>query len=136
MSQRQDRATTTRTPGKGETIAVAPPCAMVIFGAGGDLTKRLVMPALYNLVTAKRLPDGFRIVGVDHGRRTVEEWRQGLTDMMKQFVGSRDGEFQTDRLDQKAWQWLLDRMSYVQAEFEDADAYKRIGQHLDELDKS
>ena len=47
--------------------AVAPPCAMVIFGAGGDLTKRLVMPALYNLVTAKRLPDGFRLVGVDHG---------------------------------------------------------------------
>ena len=38
---------------------------MVIFGAGGDLTKRLVMPALYNLVTAKRLPDGFRLVGVD-----------------------------------------------------------------------
>jgi hypothetical protein len=43
---------------EAETAAVAPPCAMVIFGAGGDLTKRLVTPALYNLVTAKRLPDG------------------------------------------------------------------------------
>ncbi len=41
---------------KAETPAVAPPCAMVIFGAGGDLTKRLVVPALYNLVTAKRPP--------------------------------------------------------------------------------
>ena len=64
-----------------ETVAVAPPCAMVIFGAGGDLTKRLVAPALYNLVTAKRLPDGFRLVGVDHGNRTVDEWRKNLTDM-------------------------------------------------------
>ena len=69
-------------------MAVAPPCAMVIFGAGGDLTKRLVMPALYNLVTAKRLPDGFRLVGVDHGARTAEEWRKSLTDMMNEFVAA------------------------------------------------
>ena len=75
MSERQDHASPGRRPTTGDTAAVAPPCAMVIFGAGGDLTKRLVMPALYNLVTAGRLPDGFRIVGVDHGRRTVEEWR-------------------------------------------------------------
>ena len=61
--------TTTKAVAKAETVAVAPPCAMVIFGAGGDLTKRLVTPALYNLVTAKRLPDGFRLVGVDHGEQ-------------------------------------------------------------------
>ena len=59
---------------------------MVIFGAAGDLTKRLVMPALYNLVTAKRLPDGFRLVGVDLAAKTAEEWRKGLTDMMNEFV--------------------------------------------------
>ena len=74
---------------KAETVAVAPPCAMVIFGAGGDLTKRLVTPALYNLVTAKRLPDGFRLVGVDHGNRTVDDWRKSLTDMMNEFVTKR-----------------------------------------------
>jgi glucose-6-phosphate 1-dehydrogenase len=44
MSERQDRAARTKKPAKGETVAVAPPCAMVIFGAGGDLTKRLIMP--------------------------------------------------------------------------------------------
>lgn len=48
-----------------EAAPAAPPCAMVIFGAAGDLTKRLVVPALYNLVNAKRLSDGFRLVGVD-----------------------------------------------------------------------
>ena len=85
---------------------------MVIFGAAGDLTKRLVMPALYNLVTAKQLPDGFRLVGVDHGDKTVEEWRKGLTEMMNEFV-TGGGEFQADAFDQAAWKWLTDRMSYL-----------------------
>ncbi len=43
----------------------ADPNAMVIFGAGGDLTKRLVVPSLYNLACAKLLPSEFAIVGVD-----------------------------------------------------------------------
>ena len=41
---------------------------MVIFGAAGDLTKRLVVPALYNLVNAQRLSEEFRLVGVDLAR--------------------------------------------------------------------
>ena len=44
----------------------ADPCAMVIFGAGGDLTKRLVMPALYNLAHSKVLPENFALIGVGH----------------------------------------------------------------------
>ena len=45
-------------------VAPAPPCAMVIFGAAGDLTKRLLVPALYDLVLEKRLPPEFRLIGV------------------------------------------------------------------------
>jgi glucose-6-phosphate 1-dehydrogenase len=118
-----------------ESAAAAPPCAMVIFGAGGDLTKRLLVPALYNLATAGQLPQGFRLVGVDHGARTVEGWRNGLTDMMKQFVG-HDGEFQVDRIDQVVWRGLTDRMSYVQGEIDDPGTYRRLGEHLAELDKA
>ncbi|MFO1162271.1 MAG: glucose-6-phosphate dehydrogenase [Reyranellaceae bacterium] len=125
-----------KAPAKGETIATAPPCAMVIFGAGGDLTKRLVVPALYNLVTGHRLPEGFRLVGVDHGKRTTEDWRKQLTDMMVTFTSGGGGEFQADKLDQKAWQWLTERMSYVQGEFEDPDTYKRVSEHLADLDKT
>src|SRR5258708_4399001 len=95
---------------KAATPPVAPPCAMVIFGAGGDLTKRLVAPALYNLVTAKRLPDGFRLVGVDHGLTSVEEWRKSLTDMMSDFVKNPVGEFHADHIDQTAWKWLTARI--------------------------
>jgi len=44
----------------------APPATLVIFGAGGDLTKRLVVPALVHLVQAGKLPDEFAVIGVDH----------------------------------------------------------------------
>lgn len=134
MSQSQDRLATAKTAAKADTAAVAPPCAMVIFGAGGDLTKRLIAPALYNLVTANRLPDGFRLVGVDHGRRTVEEWRKGLTEMMNAFVTSHDRELRANSMDQVAWQWLSDRTSYIQGEFGEAETYIRLRQHLTDLD--
>src|SRR5439155_876958 len=77
-------------------VAVAPPCAMVIFGAAGDLTKRLVVPALYNLTTTRQLPNGFQLVGVDRAAKSTQEWRAGLTDTMKEFI-DHEGEFEVDR---------------------------------------
>jgi glucose-6-phosphate 1-dehydrogenase len=121
-----------RTP---DGAPLAPPCAMVIFGAAGDLTKRLVVPALYNLVGAHRLPNEFRIVGVDLASKTTEEWRIGLTETIQSFVGS-DGESALDHLDSKAWQWLTERMGYVQGDLNDAQTYKRLDDHLSELDKT
>jgi glucose-6-phosphate 1-dehydrogenase len=53
----------------------ADPCAMVLFGATGDLTKRLVMPALYNLARTKVLPEQFALIGVARADRTTESWR-------------------------------------------------------------
>src|SRR5689334_19201097 len=132
----QSTTTTRSTTRKAETAAVAPPCAMVIFGAGGDLTKRLVTPALYNLVTAKRLPDGFRLVGVDRTPGTVEEWRDNLTRMMDEFVTKGGGEFQADHLDQSAWRWLTDRMTFVHGDFTNPQDYGRLKEHLAGLDKT
>src|SRR6266403_3670427 len=114
---------------------LAPPCVMVIFGAAGDLTKRLVVPALYNLVGARRLPDEFRIVGVDLASKTTEEWHTGLTETMQGFVGS-DAEFAVDHIDQNVWQWLTDRMSYLQGDLTDAEMYRRLDAHLSGLDKA
>src|SRR5271154_6349621 len=117
------------------TVPAAPPCAIVIFGAAGDLTKRLVVPALYNLSNAGRLADGFRLVGVDLAAKTTEQWRQGLTDTMNEFVATGDGEFQADHIDQTAWRWLTDRMSYLQGDLNDPGCYQRLGEHLAEQDK-
>ena len=69
MTVTQDRSTKAESMRSADGAVVVPPCAMVIFGAAGDLTKRLVTPALYNLVNAKRLPDKFQLVGVDLAAR-------------------------------------------------------------------
>jgi len=118
-----------------EKAAPAPPCAMVIFGAAGDLTKRLVVPALYDLVQERRLAQEFRLVGVDLAAKSTDEWKAGLTEMMQEFVGRSGGEFHVDKIDEGDWRWLTDRMSYVQGDLTDPGLYRRLGEHLAELDK-
>jgi glucose-6-phosphate 1-dehydrogenase len=108
---------------------------MVIFGAAGDLTKRLVVPALYNLVNAGRLPKEFQLIGVDLASKSTAEWKDGLTEMMQSFVGS-EGEFAVEKIDKTAWQWLTDRMSYLQGDLNDPQTYSRLDAHLADLDKS
>lgn len=120
----------------GDGTPVAPACAMVIFGAAGDLTKRLVVPSLYNLVVAKRLPDGFRLVGMDLARKSTKDWADGLGEMLRSLVAEGGGEFSADHVDAEAWAWLTDRMSYVQGDLTDAASYDRLGAHLTELEKT
>src|SRR4030095_15000309 len=118
MASRQDQPIKARSAARAESAMAAPPCAMVIFGAAGDLTKRLVVPALYNLVGAKCLSEGFQLVGVDLAAKTTEEWRQSLIDMMNESI-AQGGEFHADQVDQTAWRWLADRMSYLQGDLSD-----------------
>jgi glucose-6-phosphate 1-dehydrogenase len=108
---------------------------MVIFGAAGDLTRRLVVPALYNLVTTRQLPAGFRLIGLDLADKTTEEWRQELTDAITKLA-ARDGEFQADHINQEAWRWLTDRMSYVQGDLARSGTYTLLREHLAGLDKT
>src|SRR5258708_37584756 len=109
---------------------------MVIFGAAGGLTKRLVVPALYNLANTKRLPDEFRLVGVDLAAKMTADWRDSLTRMMNEFVAQGGGEFEADHIDQTAWRWLTDRMTYLQGDLNDPVTYRLLGDHLGELDKT
>lgn len=127
MADDQNARGNVESPGSDDVdnAPAAPACAMVIFGAGGDLTKRLVAPALYNLSRAKRLADGFRIVGVDLANQSVDDWRRKLTDMMKEFV--RGGDAKDAELDQPAWRFLTDRMSYLQGDLTDPATYRRLG---------
>jgi glucose-6-phosphate 1-dehydrogenase len=136
MVDQQNHTTEANSAVDDDPAPVAPPCTMVIFGAGGDLTKRLVVPALYNLVNAKRLPEDFQLVGVDLVAKTSDEWRQGLTDMMHEFATTGGGEFDVDHIDPTAWRWLTDRMSYLQGDLNDPGMYRRLGEHLAEHDKA
>lgn len=107
------------------------PCAMVIFGASGDLTRRLVVPALYNLVISKLLPDEFAIVGLDLAERTDDDWRQSLKDMTTEFVRAADHDA---KLDDNAWNWISDRLSYVQGDLNNPSTYEALKARLADVD--
>jgi glucose-6-phosphate 1-dehydrogenase len=98
---------------------------LVIFGAGGDLTKRLVVPALYHLVQASKLPDQFAVIGVDHHNQTAEQWRQGLTKTLQAFT-------QTDGIDERAWSWLSHRMHYMPGDFTQPETFSHLEEPLAE----
>src|SRR5262245_44189503 len=104
----------------------APPANLVIFGAGGDLTKRLVVPALYNLVRAGRLADGFSIVGVGLGGGDTSSWRHNLRQMMETLIADGGGEFQAAGIDATAWDWLQRRMTFLQGDFTQPEIYVRL----------
>jgi glucose-6-phosphate 1-dehydrogenase len=135
MLDKPDHRAGPKTTQQATNAMVAPPCAMVIFGAAGDLTKRLVVPALYNLANDHQLSDKFRLVGVDLAGMTAAQWRSHLTDAIKELV-AHDGEFHLDEFDQATWQWLTDRMSYLPGDLNNPDTYRRLGEHLTELDKT
>ncbi len=108
----------------------APPCTLVIFGAGGDLTKRLLMPALYNLSGSHLLPDDFKILGLDRVQQSDDQWRAALTDTMQSFTKDKTAEFYTPKLDDAAWGWVTGKMSYVAADFGQPDTFKQIADKL------
>ena len=88
-----------KSPAKATSDRRSAPAAMVIFGANGDLTKRLIFPALRHLVQAGELPDRFVIIGIDHNDRTTEQWRDLLAEAMQE--GKKDHRVETN-----VWSWI------------------------------
>jgi glucose-6-phosphate 1-dehydrogenase len=125
------------SPGAASAGARAPrpgPCTIVIFGANGDLTKRLVTPALYNLALTGLLPEKFAMLGVDHNGKDDAGWRDHLGEAMQTFVGGT-GEFDPSKIDAAAWKSLSERMFYLVGDFEDAATYDRLRDKLAEIDQ-
>ena len=114
----------------------ADPCALVIFGASGDLTRRLLIPALYNLSRTKLLPDKFALIGVGLSPATTESWRARLHDMLKSYVGNPAAEFDVNRIDEPAWQRLAEKMSYIQGDLTKPEVYGEIGTALQQAEKT
>src|SRR5215470_7675430 len=99
------------SPTRDPSLQVAPACTMVIFGAAGDLTKRKLIPALYNLKHGNLLSDNFAVIGIARAEMSDEEFRRRLKDEMKEFA--------TDRVDPAEWNWLEDRLFYLSGDFSD-----------------
>jgi len=105
----------------------ADPCTMVIFGAVGDLTRRKLIPALYNLAKNQLLSREFAIVGI--GRRSIstEDFRNKVSEDIKQFA--------TDQVEPDIWEWFLRRMYYLSGDFGDKKLYPQLKELLDKVDK-
>jgi glucose-6-phosphate 1-dehydrogenase len=114
----------------------ADPCAMVIFGATGDLTKRLVVPAFYNLVRTKVLPEHFGLIGVARTEGTADRWRDQLCEMLKSFVGNAAAEFGIDDIDEAAWKRLAEKMVYVPGDLTKPELYETLRGALDDAEKT
>jgi glucose-6-phosphate 1-dehydrogenase len=99
---------------------------MVIFGAGGDLTKRKLIPALCNLAKSKLLPRQFALVGFSSAALTTDGFRRQLSADIGSFAG--------EPIAPEIWAWLLERIHYVQGDFEDAAAYGALKTKLEEID--
>jgi glucose-6-phosphate 1-dehydrogenase len=110
-----------------------PACAMVIFGANGDLTKRLVVPALYNLSKSGLLPPKFALVGVDHNAKTDQIWRKDLHDFLAGLL-SGGGEGDAATIESEPWDRLASAMSYLQGDFTDPATFQKLRAHLEDLD--
>ncbi len=113
----------------------APCCALVIFGANGDLTKRLIVPALYNLAKQNLLPERFAVIGFDHNEKRAAEWCGGLHTFLERTVTSGKGEFEGQQIDERVWARLAQAMSYIAGDFLKPDSYERLHDHLRKRDE-
>jgi glucose-6-phosphate 1-dehydrogenase len=111
----------------GRTPRRADPCAFVIFGAAGDLTKRLLLPALYNLAAGRLLPDGFAVVGVARAEMSDDEFRRHMTDALKEFAS---GGTVQETLDN-----LIARCRYVRGDIDDPSTYGRLKTELAKVNR-
>jgi glucose-6-phosphate 1-dehydrogenase len=104
----------------------AEPCTVVIFGASGDLTRRKLVPALYNLHLDRLMPPSFAVVGVARSKMSSDAFVASLREGAQ--AHSRRGP------NEEIWREIASRLSYVTAGGEKED-YHRLAEQLDRLDR-
>lgn len=115
------------SPAKPAGTPAAPPCTFVIFGASGDLTGRLLTPALYHLEREGLLDSGFEILGVDRVENTDEGFRKTLGEALHTL-----GTDAQNGIDEAAWGRLAAGVHYLTGDFADAGTYQKLAAHLAE----
>jgi glucose-6-phosphate 1-dehydrogenase len=105
------------------------PCVFVIFGASGDLTRRKLVPALYNLAVSRLLPPGMSIVGFALTDVSEEQFRANMREAVAQFSRRKP-------IDDAVWTDFASRLHYVSGRFEDPGSFARLKEKLEELDRT
>jgi glucose-6-phosphate 1-dehydrogenase len=104
-----------------------PATTLVIFGATGDLSRRKLLPALYNLAHEGALPEIFNLVGVSRRDQSDDDFREFARESIEQF-SRREA-------DPKVLEGLLERLRYIGFSFDDQDGYKKLAEALEQLDE-
>jgi glucose-6-phosphate 1-dehydrogenase len=104
------------------SVRPAEPCTFVIFGASGDLTRRLLVPSLYNLAEEGLLSDQFRIIGFARTAATVPEFRSRLEEAIR--------EAEEPPVDDTAVDRVLRNLEYIAADFDDEAGWQRLSDAL------
>ncbi|HEY6339522.1 MAG TPA: glucose-6-phosphate dehydrogenase [Candidatus Sulfotelmatobacter sp.] len=123
MAQLAEQPTTTvsRVGKQGD------PCVMVIFGAAGDLTARMLIPALHNLARADLLPKEFAVLGVARTQMTNEDFRKRIFDDVKEYCG--------DCIEPALWETFSRRFYYFAGDFTDDKLFPQIKDRLAQIDR-
>jgi len=102
------------------------PTALIIFGASGDLTRRKILPAVYNLGLSRLLPGRFALVGV--ARRAKPDFAREMKEAVAKFSRRKP-------IDEATWSELEKGMAYVQGDFNDPATYERLAEELTRLER-
>ena len=103
------------------------PAVIVIFGAAGDLTKRKLIPSLYNLAAANLLSDKIAIVGVARADMSRAAYQEKMAEDMREFAAGT--------VDHEIVEWLTSRAYYLSGTFESDDTFKRLASLLENVDE-
>ncbi len=112
-----------------ETERTPSPCVFVIFGASGDLTRRKLLPALYNLAVSRLLPPGMSIVGFALTEMAEDAFRANMREAVGEFSRRKP-------IDEAVWADFASRLHYVSGRFEEASSFARLKEKLETLDRS
>jgi glucose-6-phosphate 1-dehydrogenase len=112
-------------PGSAAPERAGDPCAIVIFGAAGDLTRRKLVPALLNLSSYGLLPGDFAVVGVARKEMSDEGFRGEQTKDIHRFA--------TAGVDEEAWKGFRERLYYVSGEFGQPELYTKLASLLNDV---
>ncbi|MDD5413153.1 MAG: glucose-6-phosphate dehydrogenase, partial [Methylobacter sp.] len=102
----------------------AEPCTYVIFGATGNLSRIKLMPALYHLDAANRLPDGTRILAIGRRPWDQQKWMAEVRDM----VQAKAKEY----FDEKVFQRFSERLYYHQGDIQQEQCYSALAETLNQ----
>jgi glucose-6-phosphate 1-dehydrogenase len=106
----------------------ADPCILVIFGASGDLTQRLLIPSLYNLARNNLLPENFVVIGAARSESSHEDFRSALRSAIHEST-------RVGTLDTAIWETLEQRLYYVQLSYDEPAGYTQLDHLLKQCDR-